>query len=469
MNVSAASTFSRLASLIGATNFFADPSQVAEYAIGEIAPAVVARPATAGEVSEIVRFAGAEKLAIIPSGARTKLSMGSPPQRYDIALDLSRLDRIIAYDPADMTLAVEPGVTLATLARSLGEHGQFLPFGAPFASRATVGGTIASGVDGPMRQFYGATRDFLLGAEFVTGDGVAGKSGGLVVKNVTGYDLHKPLIGSLGTLAVITRSNLRTFPAPHEMRGFVAQFPSAESAAALRLAVAKSFLRPLTFEILSPGVAELFAGASASKIEPNALPKNLLANKSWAVATSFAADGAVLARCQGDLGQLADRSGATSFSVLGAAQDRAAMAAMFGRVREFIPLALNSSPAATILKISVPPAHLEHALCSIKHAADEHSLAWAAIARGVAVVYVALLPPERNEQSLARVTSAAKRLAADIASLDGHTTVPFAPSEWKSRLDAWNARRDDFALMQKLKFVFDPCRILAPGRFAGGI
>ncbi len=124
--------------------------------------------------------------------------MGAAPRQYDLALDLTRLDRVIAYDPGDMTLSVEPGIPLRRIESALAEHRQFLPLVVPFMDRATVGGTIASGVDSPLRQFYGTARDYVLGIEFVTGDGASAKSGGRVVKNVSGYDLHKLMIGALG-------------------------------------------------------------------------------------------------------------------------------------------------------------------------------------------------------------------------------------------------------------------------------
>ena len=169
-------------------------------------------------------------MALVATGARTKLGIGYAPSRYDLALDMTRLNKVIAYDPGDLTLSVEAGVPLAKLAQVLAEHRQFLPLAVPFANRTTIGGLIASGVDSPLRQFYGTARDFLLGMEFVTGEGVAAKSGGRVVKNVTGYDIHKLMIGALGTLGVITRVNFKTFPMPLATRGFVARFPTAENA-----------------------------------------------------------------------------------------------------------------------------------------------------------------------------------------------------------------------------------------------
>ena len=188
-----------------------------------------------------------------------------PPRQYDLALDMTRLDRITAYDPGDLTLGVEPGIPLRKLAAVLAEHDSCFRCGSLLHSR-TIGGTIASGVDTPLRQMYGTARDYVLGMEFVTGEGVPAKSGGRVVKNVTGYDMHKLMIGALGTLGVITKINFRTFPAPSAPRAFMAIFETRQRALDLRHRIARSPLTPMTIEILSPRAAALF---SAAMPQPN--------------------------------------------------------------------------------------------------------------------------------------------------------------------------------------------------------
>src|SRR5271154_97457 len=178
MSVSGAGVSSRMAEIVGDANVTSDPAQIAAYQIDGQSPAAVVRPDSSEEVVEIVKFAVREKLAIVPTGGRTKLGIGMPPRQYDIAIDMTRMDRIVAYDPGDLTLSVEPGIPLHTIASALAEHRQFLPLAVPFKNRATAGGTIASGVDSPLRQVYGTARDFVLGMEFVTGDAIAAKSGG---------------------------------------------------------------------------------------------------------------------------------------------------------------------------------------------------------------------------------------------------------------------------------------------------
>ncbi len=279
MSTASKTISTRLPDLVGPENVATDAAQLTAYAVDGIIPAAVVRPGTNDEVVEIIKYAVAEKLSVIPCGARTKIGMGLPPSRYDLALDMTRLDRVIAYDPGDLTLGVEAGVSLRKLATTLAEHRQFLPLSVPYFNRATVGGTIASGVDTPLRQFYGTARDYILGMEFVTGEGVYSKSGGRVVKNVTGYDLHKLMIGALGTLGIITRINFKTFPMPVTTRGFIASFEALDRAIKMRHRVAHSALTPITFDLVSPRVAELFTSTAAERITGKPMPPNVISPK----------------------------------------------------------------------------------------------------------------------------------------------------------------------------------------------
>ncbi|HEY0702035.1 MAG TPA: FAD-binding oxidoreductase [Candidatus Acidoferrales bacterium] len=465
MSATTASVHSRFSGLLGAASLLAESSKFADYEIGGMKPAVVVRPESVEQIPEIIKLAAAEKLAVITTGGRSKLNLGLPPERYDLALDMSALNKIISYDPGDLTLSVEAGIPLLHLAKALGQHGQFLPFAVPFTARTTIGGIIASGVDGPLRQFYGTARDYLLGMEFVTGDGIASKSGGRVVKNVTGYDIHKLMIGALGSLGVITRLNFKTFPLPVSTRGLVARFVSAAQACAMRDRIAKSPLTPITLEVLSPRVGELFAGPVApSPFEPAPMPAGVLSNSEWTVTTGYCGNEKVLARYAADLRQIAEECGTTGVMIL--AEN---LGPAWARKREFIPIALASSPATTIVKISVLPARMENALDAAQAAADANSLPWAALARGVGIIYFALLPEAQNEHAGARVLKTTRAIHEAVAKLEGSSTIPWCPAEWKPNLQIWGLDPQNVSQMQKLKNVFDPQRILSPGRFVGGL
>ena len=263
MSQVAVSLASRLGEFVGAGRVLTDPASLAAYEVDGRRPSAALLPGSVAEIAEILRFASAERLAVVPVGGKTHLHIGMPPHRYDLALDVSGLNRVLAYEPHDLTLGVEPGITYAELDRSLREKGQFLPLSPPFAERATLGGIVAAAADTPLRYAHGTARDFLLGVEFVTGEGTVSKSGGRVVKNVTGYDLHKLLIGSLGTLAVMTRLNFRTFPLPPSQKMFVAAFTEQSDAFAFCRAIMKSPLQPRIVDVLNPGAARLFAARDA--------------------------------------------------------------------------------------------------------------------------------------------------------------------------------------------------------------
>jgi glycolate oxidase FAD binding subunit len=455
----------RLAAIVGAANVDADPARLAFFEIDGKPPSAVARPGSSEEVAELVKFAATEKLGVIPTGARTKLGIGLPPRAYDLALDMTRLDRIAAYDPGDLTLSVEAGIPLCKLQTALSEHGQFLPLDVPFMNRTTAGGAVASGMDSPLRHSYGTARDFVLGMEFVTGEGTLAKSGGRVVKNVTGYDLHKLMIGALGTLGIITKINFRTFPQPLSSRGFVASFPASAQALDMRRRIARSPLRPITLEIFSPRVASLFSSDAAVQITNGSFDSNLLSNSRWTMTTGFAGNENLLARHETELRRMAEESGAESAAVL--AGDH--LQSPWACVREFVPIALTSSPAATILKISVLPAQLNDALVKAQSFAENYAVPWLAMARGCGVIYFALLSSARDENARTRISQTADQIQAMSSGLGGNSVIPWCPREWKGTLRVWGPDRGASAQMQKIKNVFDPQGILSPGRFVGGI
>lgn len=189
----------------------ADP---ARYAIGGAAPRFAARPALREAVVELVAAAALDRLAIVPWGGGVALPHETTPGRYDLAVDLTALDRVIEHDPEDQTLTAECGVTIATLRRRLAAHRQELPLEAAHADRATLGGALAANASGPRRLRFGSPRDRILGARFALADGTFARSGGKVVKNVAGYGIHRLLCGSRGGLALILEASLKLAPAP---------------------------------------------------------------------------------------------------------------------------------------------------------------------------------------------------------------------------------------------------------------
>ncbi len=464
-----------LEAILGASRVLSDPAACASYSIDEFIPSAVAKPTSAEQVAEIVRFAALEKLAIIPCGARTKLRIGMPASRYDIALDITALNQIVHYDPGDLTLSAEAGTPIAKLNASLFDHQQFLPLLVPWYSLTTIGGTIASGIDSPLRQFYGTARDFLIGAEFIDGTGKLCKSGGRVVKNVTGYDLHKLLIGSLGTLGVITRLNFRTFPAPLVgSLGFVASFPNPEDAFALRHTFTQSPLTPLTLDLLSPSMARTFLWQTPSTPEVavfagedrasnnHSLPpiSDWFPPHEWQLCAAFAGAPEVLVRYTRDLTRLANESHASSISIL----DDTSRPAVWGRLRESLSMLLDSSPSATIFKLTVLPTQFSVLFANLRQIADQADFSHALLARAGGTLYFSLLSSHTKDDHLARLGQVAAQIFESVSAVGGDATLLFAPPTLKAHLNMAAPTRPDAALMRRLKTAFDPQNIFAPGR-----
>jgi glycolate oxidase FAD binding subunit len=194
-----------------------DPARAADpgrYRIGDRAPRLALKPASSAEVAEALRAASTDQLGVIPWGGGSQLARFEAPERFDVALDLSALDRIVVYEPEDLTVTAECGITLGALHATLADRGQELPLESPHAARSTLGGTLATNASGPRRLRLGAPRDRILGARFALADGTLIRSGGQVVKNVAGFALHRLLCGSGGGLAVLLEASLKLLPGP---------------------------------------------------------------------------------------------------------------------------------------------------------------------------------------------------------------------------------------------------------------
>ena len=185
------------------------------YEIDGMQPRFAARPNDIGGVSEAMRFAHEQGLAVVPWGGGTRMALGNVPDRYDLALDMTGLDRMMDHTPGDLTATAGAGMTIAALQESLGHHGQILAVDPPLPERATLGGTMAVGWSGPFKWQFGSIRDVVIGMKVVQADGTVTKSGGQVVKNVSGFDMARLHIGALGTLGVIVEVSLKLTPRPH--------------------------------------------------------------------------------------------------------------------------------------------------------------------------------------------------------------------------------------------------------------
>jgi glycolate oxidase FAD binding subunit len=184
-----------------------------------------AAPASPEAVAKIVGRCdrAGEKIRI--TGGGTLSGMGFPPERADVSLSTAELKGVVANERADLVIAARAGTPLQDIGALLAGQGQFVPFDAPQPRYATLGGTLAAGWLGPRRHVYGRLRDYLIGSTIVLADGTLARAGGMVVKNVAGYDMSRLYFGSFGTLGVLVQANLKTIPALAHARLFLAPLP----------------------------------------------------------------------------------------------------------------------------------------------------------------------------------------------------------------------------------------------------
>ena len=239
----AAALRDELQRIVGEPGILPD-AQIANYTIDGLTPKAVVLPASVWEIQDVLRFAAAQHLSVIPAGSGSKLQSGNPPEKVDIVLAMTRINEVVEYEPADLTVTVEAGIQLTALQEKLADNGQFLPLNPPYASRCTLGGIVAANASGSLCLRYGTARNLVLGLRVVHASGTVVKSGGKVVKNVAGYDVNKLYIGSFGTLGILTEMTLKLSPIPARQALLTAQFQDMQAAAKTGLSIVGSQTLP---------------------------------------------------------------------------------------------------------------------------------------------------------------------------------------------------------------------------------
>ena len=391
------------------------------------------------------RLTATVRPSIPPLGGRLR-SWATRRRRPGIALDLAGLNRVVDFQPADLTVSAQAGVTLAQLNEVLAQDGKFVPISAPLPHRATVGGTLASGISGPLRSAYGLPRDWLIGISVVGADGTQTKAGGKVVKNVTGYDLNRLYTGSLGTLAVITEATFKLAPAPTDWAVIVAAFSGRDAAADAAQSLQAQYYAPLGMHVLTGGAAQRIAPFTDASV--------------IAVAIQGSRPASMKRRVEDTVGLWAPVS--DNVHVAGGEEAEGLIQAVTD-----LPADTNSPPSVCV-RINAQPSALREVLAfadvslgggtSPSVAADVgfgggRLLWWDDAAAG---------DPEGAATALRGIQSAAARIG-------GGAIVERCPEDVKAHIDVWGAEPSGMQIMRRLKRQFDPRNILNPGRFVGGL
>ncbi|HEX5431859.1 MAG TPA: FAD-binding oxidoreductase, partial [Bryobacteraceae bacterium] len=207
-------------------------------------------PATQEQLADALQSAAGAHRTIRLGGNFSKDRLGGRPCPSEIEISASAMNRVLQYDPRDLTISVEAGISWAELERTLAEHREMLPLDPGWRDESTAGGVVGANLSGPRRRLYGTVRDMIIGMTFATLEGKLIQSGGMVVKNVAGLDMGKLMIGSFGTLAAIAVINFKVFPMV-ETRTFAMEFATAAEAFAERDRILRSVLQPQALDIVN--------------------------------------------------------------------------------------------------------------------------------------------------------------------------------------------------------------------------
>jgi glycolate oxidase FAD binding subunit len=346
-------------------------------------------------------------------------------------------------------------MVFADMQRELAQHQQWIPLDPPNPA-ATVGGLMATADSGPLKSSFGGVRDFCIGVQFVTPDGKVAKGGGRVVKNVAGYDLMKLLIGSYGSLAIITKANFKVYPAPRQTRAFICSFHSLAEALAFRDKVLRSPLTPICLELISPHAAEYLSDPPQPRDPDVHAPSQPLPPRcdDWPVALRATGSDNVLARYRKELGS------AVSRELEGAAEEQ-----FWTWVAQFEHSVLHRHRNAMIVHTNVTIQNVDAAVKALERAAPDYNfipaLAGRAATGNLIAAFIPLSVDPPASMQYANCASAFRSLLPP----DSSAMVLYCPKEAKAYFNVWGSSPTDVTMMRAVKQAIDPARILNRGRF----
>jgi glycolate oxidase FAD binding subunit len=374
----------------------------------------IVRPRTPAELAEALAGASSRNQPIQLGGHFSKRLMGGPVAAANITVSTSALNRVRQYEPRDLTISVEAGISYCELSRLLAQHRQMIPLDPPFSDTATIGGILATNCSGPRRRLYGTARDMVIGMQFATLEGKLVESGGMVVKNVAGLDMAKLLIGSFGTLAAIAVVNFKVIPQPPVERSFGFSFTSLDHAIAARDALLKGPLDFAAIDLMNP--------AAVGSEEPR-----------FVLAVRAGGNAAAIARYQRELTAMRAQP-------IPAAEE----AAFWDAIQNLTPRYLDSHEDGAVVRVS----------CTLKELrAVMQSIPGPAVARAGSGVCYAYFEHAHEATAFAAT-------ARDYAD----TVVEFAPENRKDEMNLWPVPGQDLGVLKRIKHMFDPHLLLNRGR-----
>jgi glycolate oxidase len=412
----------------------------------------VAWPRSAEDVIKVVRYASEGGLAVVPRGAGTGMTGGSVPLKGAIVLSFEKMARILEADAENLNVLVEPGVINGRLQRELAPRGFFYPPDPASMNFCTIGGNVAENAGGPRALKYGVTRDYVMQLEAVLASGEMITTGVRTHKGVVGYDLTRLLVGSEGTLAVITKMRLRVLPMPEAVVTLLAFFMDVESAGRAVSETIAARILPRTLEFMD---AE--AIRAAEKFKPTGLPVGveallLIELDGSPQAIEKEAD-RVVGICEGLGGRVE------------MAADEAARERLWECRRAVSPALYHLNPTKISEDIVVPRSRLAEMLGALRRLSEETGLRIVNFGHaGDGNIHVNVMVDRDNKEQYERAIALVKEIFGVVLGLGGTISGEHGIGLTKADYIGMEINKGELGLMKGIKHLFDPGNILNPGK-----
>ena len=444
-----------LEGLVGADHIWTDEAHIATHAVDGRQPRFVVQPETVAQAAEIVTLAGRERFAVVPWGQGTQMHLGQTPTRYDLALSLARLTRVVDYDSANLTLIAEAGLPLREVYRLTTPQQQFLPLGYA-GTAASLGGLLVTNTSGVKRLRYGGVRDLVLGVRVALPDGALAHFGGRVVKNVAGYDMNKLFIGSLGAFGVVLETTYRLAALPEDDQVLAVVFPTLTQATAAAGALRAAPLLPSTLLLLHADVAVAWAAALPLTVQA---PQVVLLLNYDGIRES-------VARQIRDSRTLCQPHGSLADTVLSGT----GLATLWELYESWCRAPTATAQPCLHVRLGVLPSQLAATLAHLAQTplCCQQDIVWLADA-GHGHVWARLtLQPSGAADLGQAVQDWLHVLRVQLQAQHGYAVVEWAPAALHQQLDVWG-HLAHAPLLSLYKQRFDPHAVLNPGRYVAGL
>lgn len=416
-------------------------------------PEAVVYPLTTAEVQNVLRIATEYKIPIITRGSGSNLAGSTVPINGGIVLNMTKMNRLLEIDEDNLTATVQPGIITKDFIDAVEERGLFYPPDPGSMVISTIGGNIAQGAGGLHGLKYGTTKDYVLGLEAALPDGRVIRTGGKLMKDVAGYDLTKLLVGSEGTLAVITEATLKLLPKPETHQVMVAYFPEIDIAAQTVSEIIKNRIVPCTLEFLDQGtmqVVEEFAQIGL----PNEMEAMLLIQQDGSAE--------IVEKDIKRMVEICKKMGASGVEVATSAEEGSRLLT----ARRYALSALARFKPTTILEdATVPRSAIAPMVRRIREIAQKYELNICTFGHaGDGNLHPTCMTDIRNSGEMEKVEQAFSEIFAAALELGGTITGEHGVGIAKAPYLEWKVGSTGMEILRGIKQVFDPDHLLNPGK-----